>query len=1095
MQNIPELKERTNFLGQIANFFIDRFKVSYLIIIGLLIFGLITYENLPRETMPEVAFNMVMITTTYQGASPEDMENLITNPIEDAVGSVDDLTEMTSESSNGVSSIMMSFDEDIDMDGAVADINERINRVMLPDDATDPNVMNFNTSDMPMMQLVITGDYELTDLKQYGENLQSKMEGVSGISEVEITGGYDREIKIQVSSMDLISYNLSASEITNALRNADIAAPSGTESIDGENYNIRIDEGFTSISDIENTIVKSDSNGTIFLKDVATVVDSYSEPSNYSYQYLSDVGGESTPAVYIAVYRESGYDMVVPAEEIKEIIANGSPEIFPEDIAILITQDDSVEVEAELDNVISNALSGFLVVIIVLFLFIGLNESLIVAMVMPLSLLVSVILMDYSGMTLNTLSLTGFIISLGLLVDNAIVIMENVDRLREKGVDRKTASQAGTNQVAPAVFSATLTTMAAFLPLALLSGRVGNMINVLPKTVIFTIAASLIMSLSITPTFCSIFLPKFKDKRRWKMVNVVLSTGFVVVLSLIAFSDGGQIGLLSLITSVIFGGAMAVKGYYKLKHQDEVKDDQGLIKKYSEWVRSVLLTGWKRWMIFGGASAILVFCIGLVVSGAIALEIFPTEEPDTLYVNIDAPTGYLLDDTDAIVKEVEAAIYTYGDVESFNASIGTGGENTATITVELVDDELREMSAFDIINDLRIDVSSIAGAEIVIDATTSQGPSQNDIEVVLTGDDFQAMEMLGESYEEVLAAIPGVVNPVLDSTNGMKDMNILINDEKASAFNMSASSISTDLRQRISGLDAGSYMESNEEIDVRLYIDEDEIHSVNDFQKINFTAPNGTLVNFYDVASIEIEEGMSSISHQDGDRVIKLIADVDPDYNTSEIMATFEANIAEIQVPQGVTLSEGGGFADLNDTVTDMLMSYLAAILLVYIILVIQFNSLTQPFVILISVPLALIGVVLGLLVTGNNMGIYAMMGIIALVGIAVNDAIVLIDYNNTLKKQGYNRLDAIVEAVKTRFTPVMSTSITTIGGVLPLAIKSASYGQLGYALIFGLITSTLLTLLIIPIVLYTMDSGIEKVKNIQLFRRTKNNEETIVEA
>jgi len=1093
-KNIPELKEKTNFLGQIANFFIERYKISYLIVAGLLILGLMTYQAMPRESMPEVNMNVVLITTAYNGASAEDMENQITNPIEDALASVEGMDEMTSTSGNGISSIMMTFDEGTDMDATEVEINNLINRVNLPEDATDPNIIAYSTSDMPMMQMIVTGDYELTDLKQYGENLKSSMESVSGISEVTLTGGYDREIKILVDSETLMTYGLTSSDITNALNSADVASPAGTEAIDGENYSIRINEGFTSISDIENTIVSSNNNGTIFIKDIAEVVDSYAAPSSYAYQYMSGVNEESTPAVYLAVFRESGADMVVPAEAIKAIIAEGSPDLFPEDVSVMITADDAIEVETELNNVVGNAMSGFLVVIIVLFLFIGLNESLIVAMIMPLSLLVSIILLDYSGTTLNTLSLTGFIIALGLIVDNAIVIMENVDRLREKGLDRRTASKIGTNQVAPAVLAATLTTVGAFLPLAMMSGRIGNMIRVLPLTVVFTILASLIMSLSMTPTFCAMFLPKFKEKKKLKLVNAILSTGFVVVLALVAFSDKG-IGILSILAAILFGGAMAIKSYLTLKNQDKGEtEESGFIYKYSQWVRNVLSIAWKRWLIFIGASAVLVFSLMMVITGVISLEVFPTEEPDTIYINIDGPEGYLIEDTSAIVKEVEAELYKYSDIDAFNSSVGSDGEKSAVITIDLVDSEIRETDAFTLMDQFRADVADIAGAAITIVATTSQGPSANDIEIILAGDDFETMEMLGSQYEEVLSAIPGVVNPYLESNGGMKTMNIQVDDEKAAAFNLSAASISNEVRQRISGASAGTFTENNEAYDVRLYIDEDQIHSVKDFETIYFQSPTGQLVNFYDVASVNVEEGISTISHIDGDRVIKLIADVDPDYNTNEIMASIEEGVAGIPVPNGVSRTEGGGFADLGYTVNDMITSYIIAILLVYIILVVQFNSLVQPFVILISVPLALIGVILGLLLTGNNMGIYAMMGIIALVGIAVNDAIVLLDYNNTLRSQGYTRLDALVEAVKTRFKPVMSTSITTIGGVLPLAIKSASYGQLGYALIFGLVTSTLLTLLIIPIVLYTMDNGIEKITHIKIFRRAEDHEEEIIE-
>lgn len=1089
MDKIPELKEKTNILGSIANFFIVRFRVSYLIVFAILLFGYITYGNMSRELVPEVSINMIMIKTSYQGASAEDIENLITNPIEDAIKSVDELDEINSTSNNGMSSIRLTFEDSTDMKDALADVNEKINKVKLPDDASDPYTFNFKTSDIPMMQMIVTGDYELTDLKMYGENLKSKIEGISGIAEVDLTGGYNREIKVLISSTELLSYNLSVNDISNALRNANVALPSGTEEIDGENYSISIDDDFVEVKDIENTVVRSDGKSIIYIKDVASVIDSYKEPTSYSYQYIRGDNEMSTPAVYLVVYRENGYDMVVPAEEIRKIIAEGSKELFPEDVTILITDDASVEVETELDNVLSNAMSGFLVVIIVLFLFIGLNESLIVAMVMPLSLFIAIYLLDASGMTLNTLSLTGFIIALGLIVDNAIVVMENVDRMRDKGLDKVTASRVGTNQVAPAILAATLTTIAAFLPLVLMPGVMGSMIRVLPLTVIFTIAASLIMSLSITPTFCSIFLPKFKNKKKLKVINIVLSTTFIVILSLIAFMDEGKISLLSIVSAVLFGGAMIIKGLYKLKYQDSLIKPKLMVDRYSDWIRSVLKAAWKRWMIFITATIVLILCMVSVLTGIVKLEMFPVEEPDTINIKVEGPQGYLLNDMDIITKEIESYLYKYDDVKLFNSSVGNGSTNTAKITVELVDDEIRNISAFDLLNMIREDVKYIAGVNIIVDATLTMGPSANDIEVILKGDNYDNLELLGSQYEEVLSAIGGVINPGLDSMNGMKNLTIKVDNKKAAIYNLSPSSISNTVRQRISGVKAGVLKDNSEEVDITLYVDENQIKSVKDFRKIYFLSPNGTLVNFYDVATLESSQGVSTITHIDGERVIKLVADVDPDYNVNDIMKTFEKDIKQIKIPSGVTRTSGGGFADLNETMINMVIGYFAAILLVYIILVVQFNSLLQPVVILISVPLALIGVIVGLFITGNNLGIYAMMGIIALVGIAVNDAIVLLDYTNYLRSSGYNKLDSIVESVKTRFSPVMATSITTIGGVLPLAIKSSSYGQLGYALIFGLVASTLLTLLIIPIVLYTMDNGNEKIKGFKLFRRSQNEE------
>jgi len=1086
---IKELNQKQNLLGKISALFITRFRVVYLIIIALLVAGYLIYAGMPREAMPEVSTNMIQVSVIYQGVSANDMESLVTDPLESNLEGLDELDSITSTTKTGSTSIILGFDDGTDMGDAMTEVKDKVSDVNLPEDAADPFFIEYKTSEMPIMQLTVNGNVDMTELKHYGEVLQARMEAVPGISNVEISGGYTREIQILVNQSDLTRYGISIGAITNAITSSDVSMPLSSMALEGENYNLRIDESYGSIEDIERVVVRADSNSYVMLKDIATVSDGYATPTEYSYYYMNKGVEEelSEAAIYLQVYREDNYDMVAPAIAIHELIDTERDDFLPEAINVIITGDESADVSDELTTVIDSAISGFIVVIIVLFLFIGLNEAFIVASVIPMSLLISVILLDLNGMTFNTLTLTGFIIALGLLVDNAIVILENVDRLRDMGIDRVKASRVGANQVAPAVFAASLTTIVAFLPLLVMEGTIGAMIRSLPMTIVFSIIASFVVSLIITPALTSRFLSKFKhgEKKNQsatvQIVTTIASALFVAILTLYAFRDFGG---LSYLFALMIGGLMFAKKWLSFKNIERVP----MANKYKEILRKIMDN--KKYTV-----GVVLFSIGAFIlsistlaTGLVGLELFPVEDPDSISISLTAPEGYLLDDTREIVYEVENKLYGYEDIESFNATIGGGGSggmmfdgssdsNKASIEVDLKDD--RTLTGIELLELIREDMTDIPGANILVDASLTQGPSSEDISVSFKGDNAADLEKVGQTYYEQLIQTEGIVNPEYSSNSGAKELVIKIDDMKATRLGYTVASISQEIRNQISGINTVTYTENEDEINVTVYVNQDQITSIKDFEKLYFTSNRGETFGFLDVASIEVVEAVSSIQHEDGQKVVTLTADVDPNYNLSEVVSEFNASTEGITIPYGVEEASGGGFGDMTDTLTSMVLGLLAAIMLVYIILSIQFNSLHQPLVILFSVPLAVTGVMAGLLITGNNLGFYAMMGMIALVGIAVNDAIVLLDYMNYLRKEGMDKKEAILEGVRTRFIPVFTTSITTIGGVLPLAVFNPTYGQLGIALIFGLVASTLLTLLVIPVIYSGMDTLVNKIKSV----------------
>lgn len=1077
MKDIPELKEKQNFLGKISSWLIDRYRVVYLLIILIVGVGLYSYDQMPKESIPDIEINYIFITTAYPGASVQDVESLVTDPVEDIVEGIEGLNQVTSSSNANYSQVILEFDENTDMKQAKLDVQTSVNDIRFEDGISDPSVVQMETGELPIMNLTLTGNYDLVDINDYAESLQFEFEKIDGVKNVTVTGSKEREIHVSVDQNLLYEYGLTLNSISSALSNTNIQMPLGSSALDQTDYTIRVDESAKTISEIENTIISSGQNGYIYLSDVATITDSFKTPDSEAYTYSKDHSLEkkATPVINMAVYRETGADIITISEKVNGIITDQSGRMYPEDLSVIVTADESDEVSENINTVLTSALGGLLVVIAVLFVFIGLNESIIVAMVIPLSLLISAIVMQLFGITINTISLVAFIVALGLLVDNAIVIMENIDRFRDKGIDRVTASKIGTNQVAPAVLAATVTTVGAFIPLAMQGGMMGQFISILPLTLIITILASFFVSIAITPNLSSKLLSKYKKKdQKHSLVRDVLSVVLVFVLTVIALTDDFVITKFTVIFALVFTMLMVVKiALRRKKHSEENQ----FISKYVGWLQQFFDSRIKRWMIFVVAFVILIAAVMTVPLGILELELMPVEEPSSASISITAPEGYLLSDTYRIASDIESKLYDYEDIESFDMNIGGNKKNTATITVNFVDVDNRVVSGHELLESLREMTKEIPGAAIDVKGQSSMNmmTSDTDISVSIQGDDFNDLNAVANQYLSVLKTIDGVDNPMLSSENGVKEITVEIDNNRAAYYGLNPAMIANDLRQRITGLTVGTYKEAGENHDITVYFDEQPINSVSDFEKIFFTNSMGQKIAFSEVASLKYSEGMAKIEHSDGQKVISVSANAKNGYNPTVLGQEFNRRIENIELPKGVELSAGGQLRDTEEQFDTMLVSFMVAIMIVYTVLVIQFNSFQQPLVILMSVPLALIGVILGLIVTGNNLGVYAMMGIVALVGIAVNDAIVLVDFANYQRSIGLKLRDAVSEAVKVRFLPVFATSLTTMGGVLPLALYNDQFSQLGYAIIFGLIASTVLTLLIIPMMYFMMESRTEK--------------------
>ena len=528
---------------------------------------------------------------------------------------------------------------------------------------------------------------------------------------------------------------------------------------------------------------------------------------------------------------------------------------------------------------------------------------------------------------------------------------------------------------------------------------------------------------------------------------------------------------------------MFIKIYLrKRKAKDHAKDKthKSYIDHYIKWLQKYFESKLKRWSVFAIALVILVVAISTIPSGILKLEFLPEEEPNTATISVVAPEGYLLSDTYEITHLLETELYKIEDLESFDIVIGGNKKNEAKITVNFVDSKIRKDTGYELVEELRGLVKTIPGASFDVKAVSTMGPmgSGSDVSVGLKGENLNELNAIANQYLSVLEAVEGVDSPMISSKDGVKEITIAIDKNKAAYYGLNPGVIANDLRQRISGLTIGSYKEAGEAYDITVYYDERPIESVSEFDTIYFTNPRGQKIPFSEVATLEYSEGMSRIDHEDGVKVVTVTANVKNGYNATTVGKAYDDAISEIQLPIGVEISSGGEFRDTAEQINSMIISFIVALFIVYMVLVIQFNSFQQPFVILMSVPFSLIGIIFGLIITGNNLGAYAMMGIVALVGIAVNDAIVLVDFANYQRSIGLNIKESITEAVRIRFLPVLATSLTTMGGILPLALYNDTFSQLGYAIVFGLFASTVLTLLIIPLMYFMMESSSEKRQN-----------------
>lgn len=1021
----------------LARFSIKRPVTTLMIIAVVLVLGFISFSRLGIDLFPEFSFPVGVVMTQYQGASSHEVENLITKPLEQVLSTMNNVKNIQSLSSEGNSTIIVEFNWGTNMDIATQDIREKIDLIepYLPSDAKAPMIVKFDPSMMPVMQIALYGSDDIVQLKEIAEDvIESRLLRIEGVASVGISGGLERQIAISVDPDKLSFYGLSMPQLASKLQMENINLPGGNVNQGKKQYNIRTQAEFEDISEIENMPIPLPQGGTIPLKSIAKVEDTYKDIST-----IARYNGK--PSIALTIQKQSGYNTVQVAKKVKSEMAKIAKEI-PVEIGYEMILDQSDFIEFSINNVKNNAITGGIIAVMVIYLFLqNLRSTLVIGLSIPISIIATFVLVYFSNITLNMMSLGGLALGIGMLVDNSIVVLENIYSHRIKGKDPETAAIWGTNEVAMAITASTLTTVAVFLPIVFVQGMTAQLFKQLALTVTFSLLSSLFVALTIVPLLSSRLMTQ------------------IDVAEIFSEEDSKK-GILSLLKKF--------KDLY-------VRVEQ----KYSNLLKWSL-THRKAVII----PLVMLFVISMALVPLIGAEFLPHSDAGSISISVKLPYGTNLDETDRFVSELVDRIKEIPEIEGIMESIGSAGEmaglsgsdsSEASITLQLVPLNERQRSAEEVAEEIRKITMDMAGAEIKVRAVSSMdfagGGSLESISIEISGDDLDELDEIAREVSEIVKATPGAREVKTSLDEGKPELVIKIDRDKATMYGLTSAQIAQTINSAISGSVATKYKVGGDEIDVVIKSDKELVDDISKVQDLLIPSATGAFLTLRDVAKVEKSTGPVTIVRQNQARQVTVTGTV-VGRDIGTVNREIQQKLNELHLPEGYSIKMGGEQEQMMESFSDMLLVFVLAVILVYMVMAAQFESLKHPFVIMFTVPLALIGVVLALLLTGHTINIISLIGVIMLAGIVVNNAIVLIDFINQLRESGMSRNEAIITAGPARLRPILMTTLTTVLGLVPLSLGIGEGGELGapmaVSVIGGLTFSTLLTLIVIPVV-YTI--------------------------
>ena len=1000
------------------------------------VLGLVAARQLAVDLMPEVDMPRISISTTYEGVAPEEMETLVTRPIEQALSTVTGLDQLSSMSAEGMSSIQAQFDWGIDLNEVVNDIREQLDFVRgnLPEDASAPMLFKFNLSDMPVVFLGLSGEGDVRQLRHMAEEtISRRLERLPGVAAVDIQGGRVREIQVQLAADRMAALGITPSEVSMALSRENRNVSAGDMLETGREVLIRTIGEFERKVDVENTIVAIRDGRPILVRDVGRVEDGIRELTN-------ELWINGAPGMRMFVQKQSGSNTVEVVDRLrKEIDAINRDYAGRAEISILM--DSAAFIRQAVNNVQMGAMFGAALAILVLFFFLrDIRATLIVGAAIPISVLATIALMYFNGFTLNVISLAGIALGIGMLVDGSIVVLESIYRRLHEGERPTAAAIAGSNEVAMAIAAGTLTTVAVFLPVVFISGFAGIFFNQLAITVSFALLCALFVALTLIPAAAARWLRKVPASRRTDDERVAalgpvdLAYGRMIKWAL------GRPGLV-LATAVV--------------------------------------------LLFGSFTLVPV----------IGLELMPESDEGRLNMQVEMPVGSPLDVTTSTMAEIEARVRGAVQPEELDNLLTTAGpeswwrpaqSNQGTMEILLTPITERSRGQEEIVASIRRAIADVPAADIELYASSSnmmmrmmRGGQDARLVVEIRGHDLDQGNELAQRVVDAMAAVPGVVHPRLDREAGQLERTLRVDRARLAELGLNGSQVADAVEHYVLGRVATRFRDQGDEFDIRVQLQPEDRLRLEQLPQLPIVTPYGDVVRLGSIVSIEPGEGPLSINRENQQRIMQVLAGIDG-RRFSDVANEVEAALARVETPYGFTIDMGGELEEQRQVFLELLIGVLLAVFLVYTVMAVQFESLVQPLVIMTAVPFSLLGVLLTLAVTGTTLNMNSFLGLVVLVGIVVNNAIVLVDNVNRMRREvGCTLHEALVRGARRRLRPILMTTLTTALGLLPLTLGigegSELQAPLARVVVGGLLASTLITLIFVPSLYLLVERGRER--------------------
>jgi multidrug efflux pump len=1052
---------------------VDNRVAIYVLMLMIVIIGWGSYQGLPREAAPDISIPLVIVSTPYIGVSPVDIEGLITQPLERALKGLKDVKQISSVSKEGLSTIRVEFNTGIDIDDALRRVRDKVNSTKsdLPNDILDPVVSEINISEFPIMFVNVGGNVGLARLKKIAKDIQDKIEAIPGVIRADLVGGLEPEVQVNVDVYRMNAYQVSFDDVANAIRGENLTIPGGSIDTKEKNLTVRVPGEFKDVKPLEDIVLKIQNNKPIYLRDVATV--DYSFEDRQTYARLN-----STEVVSLMVRKRAGENLLRIAGTVKDIVSSEQARL-PSGISLEISNDQSLFVTRMVKELENSILTGMFLVVMSLFMFFGLKNSLLISTAIPLSMFVGFVVLSAFGITLNMVVLFSLVLVLGILVDDAIVVIENIYRhQQEYDEPPAVAAKKAAGEVFVPVLTSTITTLSAFFPLLVWPGIVGSFMKFFPITLIITLSASLFVAYVISPVQGAQWI-NYKREIKKAKYNREHPHWY-----------------------------RKYNPFTVLYHEVDSVFFPWLQKEY---VRTLQWTLGRKKLTVLSAFGLLLFIMVLFAFFNKGVEFFPNTEPSQVTVSIEMPPGTSLDVTSGLAQVIEERLKNIPgkkDVEYVATSIGTsnnpfdfGGSGTAnkgSVAINFFEKIKREKSTFETLEEVRKTTVGLAGGELRV-AKQQMGPPVGDaVSIEISGEDYAQLVALSIAMQGKIKDIPGLVDLKDDYNVGRPEVEVIVDREKAGLFYTSTGQIASTVRAAIAGVEASKYRVGEDEYKIRVRLEEDQRTSIADLEKlhINFMNRRGQLLSIplTSVADIRRTTAVTDIHRKDQKRVITITGDVEGRV-PSAVLNDVRSRLAGVDLPSGYNVKFTGSQEEQQKAADFLSRAFVITMLLVFLIMVSEFNSLKVPFVIMLSVVLSLIGVLFGLLITRTPFSVMMTgVGIVSLGGIVVRNGIVLLDFVKRKHREGGMALDdALLEAGRIRLRPVLLTAAATVLGVLPMATgfdfdwrefhfvigaESAGFWRpLAVAIIFGLTISTFLTLVVVPTVYSLLDEWGEKIK------------------